>query len=166
MEPNKKRGVYLYNVLFPVFMLFLFFPQVWALVLPFNFAFDSLVLVLAMRHWHIAEKKTVWKKCILRVWGFGFAADLAGAALITVLMCLLDMGLHITAFYNSASEMLLALPGVALAGWLIYVFNKKWAFDKTSLDAVQKRRLALALAIFTAPYTMLIPTRLLYGGMW
>ena len=49
MRP-RKRGVMLYNVLFPVYMLFLFFPATWLVVLPFDFAFDSLVLVLAMRH--------------------------------------------------------------------------------------------------------------------
>lgn len=161
MEPNQKRGVYLYNVLFPIYMLFLLFPLVWALVLPFNFAFDSLVLLLAMRHWRYGGKKEVWKKSILRVWLLGFAADLAGAGLITLLY--FAVASTLTSSNIMIVEPCIAIPGVALAGWLIYVMDKKWAFGKTGLDAVQRRKLALALAIFTAPYTMLIPTTLLYS---
>ena len=166
MENQTHKSYRLNNVMFPIYMLFLFFPQVWLVALPFNFAFDSLVLVLAMRHWHFEGKKEIWKKSILRVWGFGFLADIVGAALITALAYLIEIGFDINIYFSSGTEMLTAIPGVALAGWLIYLFDKKWAFRKTALEAVQKHKLALALAVFTAPYTMLIPTRLLYGGMW
>lgn len=166
MKPRSHKSYRLNNVLFPVYMLFLFFPQTWLVALPFNFAFDSLVVVLAMRHWHIDGKKEIWKKSILRVWGFGFLADFLGAAFIIALLYGMDLGFDINIFFNSGTEFLIAIPGVALAGWLIYVFDKKWAFGKTALEAAQRHKLAFALAVFTAPYTMLIPTRLLYGGMW
>lgn len=166
MPSRKHKSYRLNNVMFPVYMLFLLLPQVWAIVLPFNFAFDSLVLILAARHYKYSGIKEVWKKSILRVWGFGFLADLLGAAFITAVAYGMEIGFNINIFFNSGTELLTAIPGVTLAGWLIYVFDKKWAFGKTALDAAQRRRLALALAIFTAPYTMLIPTRLLYGGMW
>lgn len=166
MEPRSRKSYRLNNVMFPVYMLFLLLPQVWAIVLPFNFAFDSLVLVLAVRHYRYGAAKEIWKKSILRVWGFGFLADLLGAAFITALVFAMEAWFGVNVFFNSGTEMVMVLPGVLLAGWLIYVFDKKWAFGKTALDAAQRRKLALALAIFTAPYTMLIPTRLLYGGMW
>lgn len=157
---QKPNGVRVYNVLFPVYMIFLFFPATWLVILPFNFAFDSLVLWLAMRHWQMQDKKGLWKKSILRVWLFGFTADLAGAGLIVLLYFVTNSLMDFTDF--TTWEPLLVLPCVALAGWLIYLLDKKWAFGKTALDAVQRHKLALALAIFTAPYTMLIPTRLLY----
>lgn len=155
-----KRGVRVYNVMFPVYMIFLFFPATWLVILPFNFAFDSLVLCLAMRRWHMQDKMGLWKKSILRVWLFGFAADIAGAGMISLLYVAVANALT----YSNIMivEPCIAIPGVALAGWLIYLLDRKWAFGKTALDAAQRHKLALALAIFTAPYTMLIPTRLLY----
>ena len=166
MPSRKHKSYRLNNVMFPVYMLFLLLPQVWAIVLPFNFAFDSLVLLLAVRHYRYGAAKEIWKKSILRVWGFGFLADILGAAFITALVFAMEAWFNVNVFFNTGTEMVMVLPGVALAGWLIYVFDKKWAFGKTALDAVQRHKLALALAIFTAPYTMLIPTRLLYGGQW
>lgn len=166
MQSNNHRCYRLNNVMFPVYMLFLLLPQVWAIVLPFNFAFDSLVLVLAMRHYQYGSIKETWKRSILRVWGFGFLADIIGAAFITALVFALEAWFDVNVFFNTGTEMVMVLPGVVLAGLLIYILDKKWAFGKTALDAVQRHKLALALAIFTAPYTMLIPTRLLYGGLW
>lgn len=55
---------------------------------------------------------------------------------------------------------LLAIPGVALSGILIFQFNKRYSFVKCLLDNTQILQLSLALAFFTAPYAMLIP---LYG---
>lgn len=49
-----------------------------------------------------------------------------------------------------------------LAGVLIYFLNRKFAFRKTGLAPEQIHRLALSLAIFTAPYTMLIPISWIY----
>ena len=46
-----KKTVRLYNVMFPVYMLFLLFPGVWLLSLPVNLTVDSLVLLLDVRHW-------------------------------------------------------------------------------------------------------------------
>ncbi len=166
MQNRDRKGYRLNNVMFPVYMLFLLLPQVWAVVLPFNFAFDSLVLVLAIRHYKYGGTKEIWKKSILRVWGFGFLADIVGAAFVTALVFAMEAWLDINVFFNSGTELVMVLPGVALAGWLIYLLDKKWAFGKTVLDAGQRHKLALALAIFTAPYTMLIPTRLLYMGKW
>ena len=166
MEDCSRKGYRLYNVLFPVYMLFLLFPPVWAIVLPFNFAFDSLVLVLAVRHYRYGGAKEIWKRSILRVWGFGFLADIAGAAFVTLLVFAMEAWADVNVFFNSGTELVMVLPGVALAGWLIYLLDRKWAFGKMMLDAGQRHKLALTLAIFTAPYTMLIPTRLLYMGKW
>lgn len=137
------------------------FPAIWLLALPVNFVVDSAVLLLAIRYNHCAGANAIWKKSILRVWLLGFVADFAGAALITSLFFALD-ALNISVYHSWYAEMLIALPGVALAGWLIFLMDKKWAFRKIGLDYAQSRRLAFALAIFTAPYTMMIPTVLLY----
>lgn len=166
MEHNSKKGVRVYNVLFPIWMLFLFFPQVWLVVLPGNFLIDSLVLVLAMKFLQVAGKKEVWKKSIVRVWCYGFLADLIGAAaLVAFLYADVHLGLDLFdySFQNSLGQMLYSLPAVALSGVIIYLLNKKFAFGKTALSMEQRHKLALALAIFTAPYTFMIPLSWLYS---
>ena len=50
-------------------------------VLGFNFAFDSLVLVLAARWQKLTGIRRLWQRTILKVWLLGFAADLLGALL-------------------------------------------------------------------------------------
>lgn len=161
-----KKPLRLYNVMFPVYMLFLLTPMlapgVWLLVLLVNLAVDSVVLLLAARYCRCGPVTRVWRRSILRVWLFGFVADIAGAALITALFCALDGLLGVHVLFCWYAELAIALPGVALAGWLIYIMDKKWAFQKAEVESESLRKLALALAIFTAPYTMLIPTALLY----
>lgn len=57
---------------------------------------------------------------------------------------------------------IIAIPGVLLAGVLIFFLNKRFSFQKLQdeLSGEQIHKLCLALAIFTAPYAMFIP---LYG---
>lgn len=161
-----KKPLRLYNVMFPVYMLFLlaplFAPGVWLLVLLVNFVVDSVVLLLAAWRCRCGPVLTVWRRSILRVWLLGFAADIAGALLITALLYVLEGLLGVNIFFCWYAEMAIALPGVALAGWLIYAMDKKWAFQNVEVACERLRKLALALAVFTAPYTMLIPTALVY----
>lgn len=164
-----KRETRLYNVLFPLWALLLF-PAAWLYVLPGNFVIDSLVLVIAMAALHYTGKWAVWKSAILKVWVIGFAADLAGAGLTFGLLLLggiLRPTQMADAFAEAAYFMpgaqLLVLPGILLAGVLIYFLNRRFSFRKTALDPDQIRKLSLILAIFTAPYTMLIPSEWIYG---
>ena len=144
---KKNRSIRLYNVMFPSWF-FYFFPVAWVLILPVTFAVDSLVILGG-----------IWKKHILPVWGFGFLADLLGAAVTFGIYLLTaestSMNVH---FFPGAT--LISSPGVVVAGVLIYFLNKKVTFRRSELDPGAIHRLCLHLAIFTAPYTMLIP---LYG---
>lgn len=155
---KRNHSVRLYNVMFPIWF-FIFFPSMWLLILPVNFAVDSLVLLLSARRQKLEDRKGLWKRHILPVWGIGFLSDIIGAGLIFGLYYLLadisPLNLHIF-----PGTTLVSIPGVVLAGVLIYFLNKKLTFRKSTLDAMAIHRLCLHLAIFTAPYTMLIP---LYG---
>lgn len=164
-----KREIRLYNVLFPLWALLLF-PAAWLYVLPGNFVIDSLVLVIAMAALHYTGKWAVWKSAILKVWIIGFAADLAGAGLtfgLTMLGGILLPGqlsdAFVEAVYFIPGAQLLVLPGIFLAGVLIYWLNRWLSFRRTELDPQQVKRLSLILAIATAPYTMLIPSEWIYG---
>lgn len=168
-----KKEFRLYNVLFPMWM-FWYLPLAaellqysWVFrfivlaVLLGNFAVDSLVVCLAAKRMGLEDRRQLWKKSIWRVWGIGFLCDFIGAALIFGLALLLsDVFNAPWSFVTFPSTTLIALPGVLLAGVLIYFINRKFSFAKCGLDPAQVRKLSLALAVFTAPYTMLIP---LYG---
>lgn len=156
-----KRQLRLYNVLFPIWMLFLW-PGVWLILLPGNFLIDSLVLLLAMTALGYAGRKAVWKSAIFKVWGFGFAADLVGAGITLGLMLLLDRLVPQWNTFLFPGGQLLVLPGIVIAGVLIYLLNRRFSFRRTALTAEQIHRLSLALAVFTAPYTLLIPSEWIY----
>lgn len=150
----------LINILFPMWLFWLLPTIAWLIILPANFAVDSLVLGLAMKWQHMENKMIVWKQSILKIWLVGFISDLLGAVLILAFMMLIDsVGLPWDTFHFPGTT-LISIPGVVLAGVLIYYLNKHCSFTKCGLDAVQIHKLSLALAVFTAPYAMLIP---LYG---
>lgn len=58
---------------------------------------------------------------------------------------------------NFPGSTVFAIPGAALAGLLIYWFNCRLSFRRTGLPEQTAHKLCLALAVATAPYTMLIP---------
>ena len=132
------------------------------ILLPGNFLIDSLVLLLAMTVLGYAGRKAVWKSAILKVWGVGFAADLVGAGITLGLMLLLDRLVPQWNTFLFPGGQLLVLPGIVIAGVLIYLLNRRFSFRRTALTAEQIHRLSLALAVFTAPYTMLIPSEWIY----
>ena len=157
---RRKHGARLYNVLFPAWMFYLFPTCLWLVILPANFAIDSLVLYLAMRRLGITGRQEIWRKSILRIWAIGFLSDFLGALLTLGLMLLID-AFHLTwDVYLFPGTTLLAIPGVVLSGVLIYLLDRRYAFVKCLSDERQIHELSLALAFFTAPYAMLIP---LYG---
>lgn len=158
-----KKETRLYNVLFPVWLMYLWPTVIWLIIIPGNFLVDSLVLILAMKCFKFEQdRKQVWKKSILPVWLFGFLSDLIGAAIIYGLMYLFDLVVPQFNTFLSPGGQLIAIPGILLAGVLIYFFNKKVSFRKTDLSPEQIKKLSFALAVWTAPYTMLIPVEWIY----
>lgn len=157
-----RREIRLYNVLFPVWMLFLW-PMVWLVILPGNFVIDSLVLLAALAVLGCKRKGAVWKSSILAVWGIGFASDLIGAGITLGVMYLLERLAPAWNTFRIPGGQLMVLPGVLAAGTLIFGLNQRFSFRHAGLTREEIRRLSLALAVFTAPYTMLIPMEWIYG---
>ena len=156
---KKDNSVRLYNIMFPIWFLLLF-PPLWLVILPVNFGVDSLVLMLSARKQQVEDRKALWKKHILPVWGIGFLSDILGAVLLFGLYLLIVESPLVDTWLNPVlfpGSVITAIPGVILAGFLIYILNKKLTFRKSQLDPAVIHRLCLHLAIFTAPYTMLIP---------
>lgn len=165
---KKPTEIRLYNVLFPTWFLFYLFPS-WLIpvMMAGNFLLDSLVFYLAARWQRIDHPFALYRRSILRIWLFGFASDILGALLNFVVYVLLGVmgnaGLLDVSAWNPLlfpTATITAVPGVLLAGWLIYRFNRKFTFPRTGLAPEVSHKLCLAFAIATAPYAMLIP---LYG---
>ncbi len=146
-----KKETRLYNVLFPVWMLFLF-PITWLVVLPGNFIIDSMVLLVSITLLGIDEKKSFYKKNILKIFSFGILADAIGSAYM--------LGIMFRGQAASADDLSLTIPALLISSVLIFVFN----YFVTFKNCGKKARLLLPLifAVITAPYTFLIPTSWMY----
>ena len=71
----------LYNVIFPIWLLFLF-PQIWLIALPGNLIVDCLVVLFTLMALKHTQKKAVLKQVWWKVWLLGFAADFVGVAIL------------------------------------------------------------------------------------
>lgn len=148
---NRKKAVKLYNVLFPFWMLMLV-PSLWLIVLPGNFIIDSLVLVVSMAALKLADRKTLYKRSILKIFGFGLLADFIGTGYM-LLMLVLE-------WTDSGDSLSLTLPALILSAAMIFVFHYFIIFKKTVKSL--RLKLALIFSLVTAPYTFLVPTSWLY----
>lgn len=167
----KKNSIKLYNVIFPIWLLWLV-PITWIIVLPANFLIDLLVVVLTMKYLKIEDIKRNAKAVILKVWIFGFIADFIGT--IAMFMSnIIDFNYETQLgkwWYNNISNAVSYNPFesiysilwvtvcVIITALFIYLFNYKICLKKSNLDIIQKKKLSLSLAIFTAPYLFYIPT--------
>ena len=120
--------------------------------------------------------QTKSKNVILRVWIFGFIADFIGTAAM-FLANIIDfdyetqMGkwwykniTNAVSFnpFDSIYAFLWVTVCVILTAFLIFIFNYKFCLKKSDLSDNQRKKLALSLAIFTAPYLFYFPTALFY----
>ena len=155
----KRNQTKLYNLIFPIWFFWMIPSLLWLLILPANFLVDSLVLLAAARFLHLEEGKRVWKRSILKIWLIGFASDFAGAVLSMIVMLVLGTVLDSHTFnpYFFPGATLHAIPGVLLAGLMIYYLNRRYSFQGVELPPEMQHKLSLSLAIFTAPYLMMIP---------
>lgn len=158
----------LYNVMFPIWLLLFLPTPVLPITVVVNFLIDSLVLILCLKALKL-EIKPTYKKKIWAVWGFGFLADIIGAGVLFLALILgdkfnqqLGSDLSINAFESPLATAVMVLS-IALAGALIYVFNRYITFKKSELSQKQKHIISLVLAIATAPYTYCIPLNWIYN---
>lgn len=162
-----KKDVRLYNVIFPVWLLWLF-PQVFLIVAPANLLVDCLVLTLALLALKHQNKWAVVKKLWWKFWLLGFLADLIGVLVLLPGIFLPDLLAHAPWTYDMSMAMianpflspaafLWVLAGVALAGVCIYFFDQRAMKKCDLLTAHEKRVVALTMAVVTAPWLFFIP---------
>ena len=162
-----RKDIKLYNIIFPVWALYMV-PFLWVIILPANFIFDSIVILVAFVFLKIENRKAIYKRLIFKVWGLGFAADLLGGICMMIMLGFTDdftNGKYRDLHYDPATYpvgFIVITVSVVISGILIYMFNYYGHFKELDIEQGQKRKLALALAITTAPYLMFLPTEMLY----
>lgn len=166
-----KKTIKLYNLIFPIWLLWII-PTTWIIVLPANFLIDITVVMLTFRYLKITEIRKKTKAVILKTWIYGFAADFIGTALM-LLSNLIDFDtdtrfghwwyeniLNAVAYdpFSSPYSILWITVCVMITAFFIYMFNYRLCFKKLDIEEAQKKKLALSLAVFTAPYLFYLPT--------
>lgn len=167
----------LYNVIFPIWFL-LFFPPVIFITLAGNFIIDSIVILICFYLFRITnlqiDLKTFYKKSILKVWLFGFLADIIGAAILFAVGILgdsfglpnkLTSGINFDPF-SSPTAVCIIVFAMAVSGIFIFLFNYKITFKREIEDKRLRFKVALAIAIITIPWTFLLPTKWFYAGFY
>ena len=155
-----KKDIKAYNIIFPMWSVYfygMFFIPIWLILLPANFVVDSLVLFLLFWKLKLPEKKKRYWKGIWKTWGFGFLADVLASSLMVFISWTNILPFNEYMPISSVPAFLFTTAGVVLAGFLLYFFHIKWVWKKTELDAGQKRKIALGMAVLTAPYLMYLP---------
>lgn len=154
----------LFNVIFPIWFLIIF-PISWIIVLPSNYVIDSIVFVCILKVLKVSNIKEMYKKCILKIWIFGFLADIIGSAVLFIPQLFPQNEIFdniirasIANPFDNIAGFLFVAFAFLVAAIVIYVLNFKYTLKKIDLDNKLKVRIAIILAIFTAPYFFFYPT--------
>lgn len=149
------------DLIFPVFML-IFYPPSLGIAIALNLIIDAFVQLIAFLSLHIKVTHKDWFSLLFSVWVQGLVADFAGASLLGAItlsgFLTLKNGFDPYSIYTSALSVIIFLAAVGVSAVLIYFLDL--GVLKKKLPLSQARRIALIFAIFTAPYTFLIPTML------
>jgi len=154
-----ERNVKLYNLIFPVWMLWIF-PPAWLAVIPLNLLIDALVLFLTLTALKRPDRRALLRTLLLPMWLFGFLADFVGSLWMFLgheLLLYKNGGWNFYRPFQSPEVLAWTLAAVVLSGVCIYLFDR--FLVKRSLTALSPRErhmIALTMAIATAPWTFFL----------
>lgn len=167
------KEIKFYNVLFPIWLI-IFFPPVIFITLAGNFIIDSLVVFAAFKIFRMAarqiELRSFYKKSIIKVWLFGFAADVIGAIVLFIAGISGDQlklpyevisAVNYDPFSNPAG-LAIVIFAMLISGLFIFIFNYCFTFARLIEDRKLRLRTALTIAVATIPWTFLLPTKWFY----
>lgn len=151
------------NLFLPTWMLPVIPSILWPILLVLNFLMDSLVLYLWMKVKKVNDPLAVWKKSIAKIWLCGFAADFLACILLLLVSINADSLFGNLNIFIGIGGVLYGGFGCLFAAVLIWVFNRFFTLKKTSLSLSQIKSAAVFLAVFTAPYLLMLPTEWIYN---
>lgn len=173
----------LYNMILPPYLLMVFVPWLALLSLVGNFIIDSIVLIVVMIVVYKRIDLRFYKKNVLILWLLGFLADFVGVAYLFVIYSLsgiygyfveeqnkgfiheLMLGMRTVMSYSEYSNgytICFLVSAVLISSFMIFLFDFFAVFRSVEMTKKQKIMSALSFAIFTAPYTFLLPSNLFY----
>ncbi len=158
------KSTKLYNVILPIWLLWIFPPIIFVVIIA-NTIIDLAVAFLSMKSLKITEAFKKAKKCLLKIVLIGFFSDFIGALFLFLTISLSNSPFVESAAWNpfaNITSILVTLVAIVIAAILIYFLNYILSFNKVDIADKDKKKIALYLAIFTAPYTFLIPTMWFY----
>ena len=146
--------MYLYNIILPVWMFFLFSGWIFFAVIVGNFVIDFAV-------YEIYRVRTgvrlfgKWRRIVV-AYLLGFLADFVGVLFLFAMYESNWIRIDFYRIYDSVPSIIVHVIAVVLVGVIIYFFNKL-NLKGSEYSKVQIHRLALIMAIVTAPFTFLLP---------
>lgn len=152
-------------------------PNNWLMLIASVFIFQSIVLIGALKLLEFEDVSKIWKKSILWNTFYGFLAYIIAAALFScTLMIKEGSGINNWLITNITSPLTLnpfsnifallyAAIVIAITGLLLYVANRGISFRKTELNELGAKKVSFYLALFTAPYIVLIPSDSFYNSV-
>lgn len=163
-------NVRFYNILLPLWLIIFLPSYLWLGLIPLNYIIDRVVL-----RWSLGDmpdkglfcRKHTWKICLA-----GFFSDLVGSLILLGVSIpaseisekFYDIG-HAIMFdpFSNLIGLLIVIASIAVSAVCIY-FLDKWILGMAGLEPELVKRSAVRLALITAPYLYLFPSRLLYEG--
>jgi len=154
-----KREIRLYNLIFPVWMLWVF-PPLWLAVLPLNLLVDGLVLFLTLTALRRPDRKALLRALLVPMWLCGFLADLIGALWMYLgheRLLYQAGGWNFYRPFQSPEVLAWTLAAVVLSGVCIYLFDRFGVKrGLTALSPRERHIIALTMALVTAPWTFFL----------
>lgn len=150
--------------------IYILSPVSWIVIMPYKFMMVSIALLVCARSYDLNRNVRFYKKNI----GWSFVISVAGNLAATLLLYCTQpyFGEKWYEYMTSAVaynpfdnvwSMLYVIAAVALTVFLSFCAYSKALFPKTIRDALLCRKVALIVAVFTAPYLYLVPTQYLYN---
>lgn len=158
MVNQKSTSLVLRDVIFPLWVI-LFFPPFLLVALIGNWLIDALIIWLHWRKLSLGWDKML--KFIFASWGLGFVCDLLGGALLMgfVFNLPVQIGTQFDIYnpFTNPISFLIPMTAVVLVGIGIWLCNT-WLGKRFSLPPQTARNLAWRMAVYTAPWVLLVPT--------
>ncbi len=157
------KQVRFYNVIFPLWLLIMFpIPAVATLLCVLgNGLIDALVLYFGAKRQSVTMGKMTFVKTWLKVFVTGWTMDFLVALVLLLVSIVLPYELAFAIQFDVLSHwgaFVIVTCAVVLTAYLIYVVNLKLSFRKLDVSIEQKKKMALYLALWTAPYLFYLPT--------
>lgn len=148
----------IYNFMFPLWAVYVF-PPFLLVTIPVNIAIDFLAVWLAQKLLKINLPENFLYHNLWKIVLIGYLSDLVGVAFISIFSTLFNfIGLELsygTWGWSDPLYFLLRIMAILIAAWCIYYLNHRF-LPKTAFTVVDRKKLLLCLALFTAPYLFLI----------